>query len=87
MERPDYGSDTTAAGIGLAPGIAWHLDEDGQWQPEQVPQDVLEGAKETGELTIEGYRATVFEAADGTQWAQKTDLSRISAIAARIAGL
>jgi hypothetical protein len=92
-ERRDYGAEEQVdepdldENQDLAPGIAWHLEEDGQWQPLQIPKDVLDTAIFSGYLTIQGYRASVFETPDGDQWAQKTDLSKLSSIAGRIAGI
>jgi hypothetical protein len=56
----------------LSPGVAWHLDAQGQWQPENLPPDVLSKAKFSGYLTIDGYRSSVFETPEGDQWAQKS---------------
>jgi hypothetical protein len=56
----------------LTPGIAWHLDPQGQWKTEKLPPDVLSGAAFSGFLTVEGYRASVFETPEGDQWAQKS---------------
>lgn len=56
----------------LQPGVAFHLMEDGSWKPEKLPPEVLQGAEFSGFLTIDGYRCSVFEAYDGSEWAQKS---------------
>jgi hypothetical protein len=56
----------------LQPGVAFHLEPGGQWKPEKIPPAVIEEAKFSGYLTIQGYRCTVFETPDKNQWAQKS---------------
>jgi hypothetical protein len=68
----------------LAPGLAFHLDEDGLWAPEKLPREVLKKAIFKDELTILGYKCAVFEMEDGDLWAQKMNL--VSEVASRIAG-
>jgi len=71
----------------LVPGLAFHLDEDGLWTPEKLPQDVIKRAVYKDELTILGYKCAVFEMEDGSLWAQKLNLTDIiSEVASRIAG-
>jgi hypothetical protein len=71
----------------LSPGIAWHLQEDGKWLPEKIPPEILKSSKYTGDLTIQGYKAQVFDTPSGESWAQKADLSeQLGSIASRIAG-
>lgn len=55
----------------LSSGIGFHLQPDGRWEPEKVPDHVVENAKFSGFLTIQGYRCVVFEL-NGEQWAQKS---------------
>lgn len=56
----------------LSPGIGFHLTDQGEWVPEEIPQDVLDSATVSGHITIHGYRSTVFETPDKDQWAQKS---------------
>jgi len=56
----------------LTPGIGFHLQPDGSWDPEEIPEDVLEDAKFSGYLTIDGIKSSVFETRSKAQWAQKT---------------
>lgn len=56
----------------LQPGYGFRLLPDGQWGVEKIPKYVLDTAKVSGHLTIDGYRCTVFETKDGSQWAQKS---------------
>lgn len=56
----------------LQPGVGFHLKPDGQWEVKKIPLEVLQSAKMSGLLTIQGYRSTVFETPDKEQWAQKS---------------
>jgi hypothetical protein len=56
----------------LQPGFGFRLQPNGQWRTEKVPSDVVESAVFSGYLTIMGYRCTVFETPDWSQWAQKS---------------
>lgn len=71
----------------LQPGPAFRLNDSGTWDVEPVPQDVLDGATYSGHLVIQGYRCVVFDAPDGSTWAQKAQerLSMILRVAARLA--
>lgn len=55
----------------LAPGLGFHLEGDGRWDVQKIPDDVLRDATYFGELEIEGFPSVVFEMPDGSQWAQK----------------
>jgi hypothetical protein len=55
----------------LSPGIGFHL-QDGKWKPEPISSQVIKNAEFSGFLTINGFRSTVFETADGEMWAQKS---------------
>lgn len=67
----------------LQPGVGFHLKPDGNWLAEKIPPEVLQEAKFSGYLTIEGYRSTVFETKNKEQWAQKS--TGTSALASRVA--
>ena len=56
----------------LVRGPAFHLEGDGRWDVQELPDHVLRGAEYSGEIDIEGYPAVVFEMPDGDQWAQKS---------------
>jgi hypothetical protein len=56
----------------LTPGAGFRLDPSGQWEVDEIPPEVLDSAEFSGYLTIHGYRASVFEAPGGEQWAQKS---------------
>lgn len=64
-------SESTPA-VELQRGPAFHLQPDGTWSVEDVPVGVAADSSFSGYLTINGYRCTVFETADGDQWAQKS---------------
>jgi hypothetical protein len=68
----------------LQPGPAFHLQPDGTWAVEDAPSIVVQNARYSGRLTIEGYLCAVFEL-NGEEWAQK--LGPIEQIASRIAGV
>jgi len=55
----------------LTPGVGFHLEGDGHWDVQDVPEDVLGSATFFGYLDILGYPSVVFETPDGDQWAQK----------------
>lgn len=55
----------------LTPGYGFHLEGDGFWDVQELPEEVLTGATFSGYLEIEGYQSAVFEMPDGDQWAQK----------------
>lgn len=55
----------------LVEGPAFHLEGDGRWDVQDLPEEVLRDALFSGEIDIEGYHAVVFEMPDGDQWAQK----------------
>lgn len=57
--------------VRLTPGIGFHLQPDGTWAPEKIPDEVIDHAEFSGYLTINGYRSTVFDTEDGS-WAQKS---------------
>lgn len=61
----------TAPVPSLVPGPAFHLEGDGNWDVQEVPEVVLQSAAYVGDLKIEGYPCVVFETPDGDQWAQK----------------
>lgn len=54
-----------------APGVAFHLEGDGHWDVQKIPDDVFKTLEFSGELSIRGFRCSVFETPDGDQWAQK----------------
>jgi len=56
----------------LTPGVGFHLEGDGHWDVQEIPDWVLENAKFSGYLTIQGYSCAVFETSEGEQWAQKS---------------
>jgi hypothetical protein len=56
----------------LVSGYGFHLEGDGKWDVQQIPQYVVDNAKFSGYLTIQGYACSVFEMPDGDQWAQKS---------------
>lgn len=56
----------------LSPGKGFHLEGDGKWDIQEIPDWVLDQAEFTGYLTIHGYNSSVFETQDGDQWAQKS---------------
>lgn len=56
----------------LVRGPAFHLEGDGRWDVQELPDLVLRGAEFSGEIEIDGYPAVVFEMPDGDQWAQKS---------------
>lgn len=53
-------------------GPAFHLEGDGRWDVQDLPDSVLRSAEYSGEIEIDGYPSVVFETADGDQWAQKS---------------
>jgi hypothetical protein len=55
----------------LVPGPAFHLEGDGQWDVQELPEFVLNDASYVGEIKIDGYPAVVFETSAGDQWSQK----------------
>jgi len=55
----------------LTPGVGFHLEGDGFWDVQDIPEDVLGTATFSGYLEIQGYPSVVFETPDGDQWAQK----------------
>jgi len=55
----------------LAPGYGFVLEGDGKWDIQKIPDNIVESAKFTGYLTIQGFQCAVFEASDHSQWAQK----------------
>jgi hypothetical protein len=57
---------------GLVPGLGFRLNEQGTWDVEQIPNDIVKEAEFSGYLTIHGYKSAVFETADKQMWAQKT---------------
>lgn len=67
-----------SASAKLTPGYGFHLEPNGQWKVRAIPEDVVDNAVESGHLTIQGFRSTVFEAPDGDQWAQKTTVTASS---------
>lgn len=71
----------------LQPGLGFRLNDGGSWQVAEVPEDVAASATYSGDLNIEGYRCVVFDAPDGTTWAQKAQgtMASLRQIAARIA--
>ncbi len=56
----------------LVRGPAFHLEGDGRWDVQDLPDSVLRGAEYSGEIEIDGFPAVVFEMPDGDQWAQKS---------------
>ena len=56
----------------LTPGVGFHLEGDGQWDVQEIPQHVLDNAEYIGDLTIKGYDSAIFETPEGDQWAQKS---------------
>jgi hypothetical protein len=56
----------------LTPGIGFHLEGDGHWDVQEIPDWVLDVAEFSGYLTIQGYASSVFETPEGEQWAQKS---------------
>jgi GNAT superfamily N-acetyltransferase len=84
-EEGDHVIMTASKGpFSLQPGPAFVLNDSGTWDVKPVPRDVLEGAAYSGHLVIEGYRCVVFDAPDGSTWAQKAQ-ERISSMLLRIA--
>jgi hypothetical protein len=57
--------------IRLSPGQAFKLQPDGKWEASDLPTSVIESARFSGYLTIQGRRCVVFETPDLDQWAQK----------------
>lgn len=55
----------------LVPGNAFHLEGDGHWDVQRLPDEVIGTAEYIGEIKILGYPASVFEMPDGDQWAMK----------------
>lgn len=56
----------------LVRGPAFHLEGDGRWDVQDLPEHVLHKAEYSGEIDVDGYPAVVFEMPDGDQWAQKS---------------
>ncbi len=56
----------------LVRGPAFHLEGDGRWDVQELPDSVLREAEYSGEIDIEGFPAVVFELPSGDQWAQKS---------------
>jgi len=56
----------------MSDGVAFKLQEDGTWSPEEVPKGLPATVTMSGHLTIDGYRTTIFETPDGEMWAQKS---------------
>lgn len=56
----------------LTPGIGFHLEGDGQWDVQEIPDWVFEDAEFFGYLTVQGYACSIFETSEGGQWAQKS---------------
>lgn len=65
--------------VALTPGPAFRLQEDGSWETEEVPGPVIDSARFSGYLTIEGYRCTVFETPEGDQYAQRSVVAAVAA--------
>jgi len=70
----------------LSPGIAFHLMPDGSWSTEKLPHSVLNEAKFSGYLTIQGYRCSVFETPDHSMWAQKSVNTPATASTKKLSG-
>jgi hypothetical protein len=71
----------------LSPGLGFHLNKDGEWGVAEIPPKVVEEAAFSGYLTIDGYKSSVFEMPDGSQWGQKSTGTAISSLAKRVARL
>ncbi len=56
----------------LSSGAGYFLNDDGEWEIKNIPNDVLKNSKYSGYLTINGVKCSVFDSHDGKQWAQKT---------------
>lgn len=81
---PRCGTDgpVTASGIkvsgayakdpSLVSGLGFKLNEQGTWDVEQIPDEIVDESEFSGYLTIHGYKSAVFETADKQMWAQKT---------------
>ena len=59
-------------------GIAFKLQDNGEWKPERVPDGLPDSVSISGYLTIDGYRCIVFEDRDGEMWAQKSSDVQVS---------
>lgn len=70
----------------LTPGLGFRLGENGHWEVEEIPEDVLTTARFSGYLTIDGFRCTVFETPSHEQWAQKSvgTVASLLSIASRL---
>jgi hypothetical protein len=55
----------------LVPGPAFHLEGDGKWDVQKLPDMVLKEAEYSGSIKIRGYPAVVFITKSGDTWAQK----------------
>lgn len=56
----------------LQPGAAFKLGPDGKWKVAELPEEVAATATFSGTLNVLGFRCSVFDAEDGSQWAQKS---------------
>lgn len=65
-------SGAYAADPSLVSGLGFRLNEQGTWDVEQVPDEIVKESEFSGYLTIHGYKSAVFETADKQMWAQKT---------------
>jgi hypothetical protein len=68
----------------LQEGTAFHLQPDGTWAVEDAPAAIVQDARFSGFLIIEGYQCVVFEL-NGEEWAQK--MGPIERIAIRISSI
>jgi hypothetical protein len=69
----------------LQAGYGFFLNDRGTWDVEEIPPEVLKDSKFSGDLSILGYKCNVFDAADGSTWAQKVATGMIERVAWKIA--
>lgn len=89
ISTPRHGTRTAYEGdeFRLQPGVGFYLKDDGSWGVADIPDEIVQKARFSGYLTIQGYRCIVFEY-NSQHWAQKatgTVAMKISRLARRIA--
>jgi hypothetical protein len=76
---------------GLTPGKGFFLESNGNWGVKDIPGNVVQEARFSGYLTINGYNCAVFEMPNEQMWAQKSNNTpadedaKLAAIAVKIA--